>query len=94
MLLPDATVLHNRAAQKIRSQSRGHRYAEDLLMRLGAPPVDILDPAGWLTAALHTVGARRVRHPGNLRYTLQLGRRRQPVRDAHRHRPAVQNALW
>jgi hypothetical protein len=69
MLLPDATVLHNRAAQKIRSQSRGHRYAEDLLIRLGAPTVDPLDPAGWLTAALITVGARRVRHPGNLRYT-------------------------
>ena len=93
MLLPDATVLHNRAAQKIRSRSRGHRYAEDLLIRLGAPPVDPGDPAGWLTAALQTVGARRVRHPGNLRYTLQLGRRRQPVRDAHRHRPAVQTAL-
>jgi hypothetical protein len=35
------------------------------------------DGALWLGKALRAVGARRVRHPGNLRYLFALGNRRE-----------------
>ncbi|MGW1870426.1 Mom family adenine methylcarbamoylation protein [Streptomyces mauvecolor] len=37
-LLPDGTVFHARAAQKIRRQEQGHEYAEAQLRAFGAPP--------------------------------------------------------
>ena len=83
-LLPDGILFHERAAQTIRSQQRGHRNAEGLLRDLGAPAVDADDPAGWLAAALTHIGARRIHHPGNHRYTVSHGRRRaQELAAAH-----------
>lgn len=73
-VLPDGTVLNARAAQKIRAQEQGHRYAQQRLIDLGAAPIQPgQDPAAWLAHALQTIGARRVRHAGNHRYLFRLG---------------------
>ncbi|WP_246096352.1 hypothetical protein [Streptomyces botrytidirepellens] len=74
-LLPDGTVLNDRAAQKVRKQEQGHEYVEAKLMSLGAPaPRAGCNPAFWLRDALHAVGARNVRHRGAHRYVFRLGR--------------------
>lgn len=74
-VLPDGTVLNDRAAQKIRRQEQGHEYVETMLIRLGAPaPKASDDPRAWLRAALIAVGARTVRHRGAHRYVFRLGR--------------------
>jgi len=39
-LLPDATVLHNRALAKLRKRERGWRYVAKLLEQHGAAPFD------------------------------------------------------
>ncbi len=73
-ILPDGSVLSDRAAQKIRSQDRGHEYAERQLVRLGARvPRAGESPATWLAVALDVIGARKIRHPGNHRYAFRLG---------------------
>jgi hypothetical protein len=73
-VLPDGTVLSERAAQKIRGQERSHEYAEQLLITHGAraPRADE-SPVAWLAEALQDIGARRVRHKGNHRYAFRLG---------------------
>ncbi|MFE3609344.1 Mom family adenine methylcarbamoylation protein [Streptomyces goshikiensis] len=77
MLLPDGTVLHERAAQKVRRQEPGHRYVEERLIALGAPvPRAGCSPADWLREALQSVGVRRLRHRGAHRYVFRLGRNR------------------
>ncbi|MGW0366872.1 hypothetical protein [Streptomyces sp. NPDC002990] len=64
-LLPDGTVFHDRAAQKIRRQEQGCEYAAAQLTALGASrPRPGCDPSVWLREALATVGARNVRHRG------------------------------
>lgn len=74
-LLPDGTVLHDRAAQKVRKQEQGHEYVEARLMSLGAPaPRAGCDPALWLRDALHAVGARNLRHCGPHRYVFDSAR--------------------
>lgn len=76
-LLPDGTVFHDRAAQKIRRAEQGHEYAAAQLLALGAPrPRPGCDPALWLREALAAVGARNVRHRGVHRYVFRLGRTR------------------
>ena len=73
-VLPDGTVFSDRAAQKIRRQDQGHGYAERQLTVHGARPLRAGEsPARWLAEALDTIGARRVRHPGNHRYVFRLG---------------------
>lgn len=73
-LLPDGTVLNARAAQKVRAQEQGHRYVEQRLVDLGAAlRRSDEDPAAWLTHALQTIGARKIRHRGNHRYLFRLG---------------------
>lgn len=68
-LLPDGTVLHDRAAQKVRKQEQGHEYVEAKLMALGAPaPRADCNPALWLRDALQAVGARNLRHHGAHRF--------------------------
>src|SRR5215207_899214 len=49
------------------------------------------DPRAWLATALKAIGARHVRHPGNLRYYATLGRRRTRLERAivHWQRPLV-----
>jgi hypothetical protein len=78
LLLPNGTVFSPRAMQKIRAQERGHRYAEQLLISLGARvPRAGQAPSDWLAQALAEIGARRVRHPGNYRYAFRVGDRKQ-----------------
>lgn len=72
-LLPDGTVFHDRAAQKIRRAEQGHEYAAAQLLALGAPqPRPGCDPALWLREALAAVGARNVRHRGVHRFCGQF----------------------
>jgi hypothetical protein len=77
-VMPDGTVLNDRAKQKVRGQERGHEHVERALVAAGArPPRPFENPARWLTAALEDVGATRLRHRGCLRYLFKLGTRRQ-----------------
>ncbi|WP_198545730.1 Mom family adenine methylcarbamoylation protein [Actinacidiphila yeochonensis] len=77
VLLPDGTILHDRAAQKIRRQEQGHRYCEEKLIQFGAAvPRAGADPAEWLRQALADIGARRIRHRGAHRYIFRLGANR------------------
>lgn len=64
-LLPDGTVFHARAAQKIRRREQG----------MSTPPPNSSrselrgrDPALWLRDALVTGGARNIRHRGAHRF--------------------------
>ncbi|MFB8401183.1 hypothetical protein [Streptomyces sp. NPDC055912] len=76
-LLPDGTVLHDRAAQKVRRQEQGHRYVENMLISLGAPaPRAGSDPGTWLREALAAIGTRDLRHRGAHRYVFPLGKNR------------------
>jgi hypothetical protein len=76
-LLPDGTVLNDRARQKIRKQEPGHEYAEARLIAFGARPLAAgQNPAAWLAEALNAAGARKVRHPGNHRYLFLVGETR------------------
>jgi hypothetical protein len=76
-VLPDATVLHERAMSKVRRLERGHEYVERRLVALGARVrPDRADPQAWLRDALLDVGARPVRHEGNWRYAFVTGRTR------------------
>lgn len=72
-LLPDGTVLNDRAAAKVVSGEQGWRYVRDRLVALGAPPTGTPDRM-WLDEALAAVGARRERHGGNHRYAIPLHR--------------------
>lgn len=74
-LLPDGSVLSARTLQKIRSQERGHAYAERQLIEAGAPPRQAAeDPIAWLARVLPAI-TRRLRHEGNHRYGWALHRR-------------------
>jgi hypothetical protein len=80
-VLPDGRVFSGKAQQKIRDQDRGHRYAEDELIRWGARPMRAGErPDAWLAAALEQAGARRVRTRGVHRYAFTLGDRRERAR--------------
>jgi hypothetical protein len=77
LLGPDGLVLSDRAMSKIRSQERGHVYAEKQLVTWGARPmVAGENPAAWLQQALIQADVTRLRHPGNYRYLFRLGRTR------------------
>lgn len=72
-LLPDGTVFSARAAQKVRAQERGWKYAVAQLVAAGAPkPKD--NVRAWLAEWLPRV-TRPLRHPGNFRYAWTLRRR-------------------
>lgn len=90
ILLPNDTVFSDRAAQKIRRQDCGHDYAERQLTSLGArPPRTRENAATWLTEALATVHARKLRHPGCHRYAFPIGTRRQRATVTIAPRPAA-----
>jgi hypothetical protein len=76
VLLPDGTSLPARAAAKVTGGERGRDGVVARLVAVGAAQPVGEDPAQWLAAALHSIGARRVRHPGNFRYLLRIGRTR------------------
>jgi hypothetical protein len=76
-LLPDGSVLSERAQQKIRSADRGVAYAVRQLVGCGADPPVCYDPA-YLSAWLRLSKARlcrSVRHRGNHKYAWRLSRR-------------------
>ncbi|MFK0047813.1 hypothetical protein ACIQU4_27760 [Streptomyces sp. NPDC090741] len=80
-LLPDATVLADRAATKVRRGEQGHRGVEERLVRLGATPRRSTETgADWLTAALATIGATTFLHGGNHRYARTIGPHRTRLR--------------
>ncbi len=78
ILLPDATTLVARSANKITGRERGWRGVVRRLVRLGAPePKPGENPADWLAKALKFLGAIEFDHPGNYRFAFRLGSRRQ-----------------
>lgn len=83
-LLPDGTVIHNRALAKIRKRDRGWRHCVDQLVAHGAErPHPNVDLRAWLAEVLPGV-TRPLRHPGNHKYAWTLDRR------ARGHLPASQ----
>lgn len=73
VVLPDGSVLNNRALSKVRRQERGHEYVERQLVALGASsPRAGERPAAWLKGALEQVGATRLRHRGCYRYVFPI----------------------
>ncbi|MFI1794455.1 hypothetical protein ACH40D_39525 [Streptomyces olivaceoviridis] len=73
-MLPDGSVLHERAMSKVRNNERGRGGVETRLVALGARPRHEGEPGrAWLEEALHTVGARVVSHGGNHRYAAYIG---------------------
>lgn len=87
-LLPDATSYDRRTLSKARHGERGQRYAVARLVEAGAEPPRGEDLEAWVDAWLPRV-ARRVRHPGNLKYVLPLtaGARRDVKRAVGEGRP-------
>ena len=73
LLLPDGSVLNERALSKVRSLERGHTYVEDRLRAFGAPPRRGQHPDTWLSIALVAAGVCVLRHPGTHRYLFRLG---------------------
>lgn len=72
---PGGLIVSPRTLQKVRKQERGHEYAEQQLVDLGARRRTAgEDPRAWLREALHAT-CRTVRHPGNYRYLFRLGTR-------------------
>ncbi len=73
-LLPDGTVLHNRAIAKLRNHERGWEYVAEGLVRHGAtPPGPGVDLRAWADAAV-AVLVRPLPHSGNHRYLFGLER--------------------
>jgi hypothetical protein len=76
-LLPDGSVLSDRAQQKVRSADRGVAYAVRRLVECGAAAPTCYEPA-YLRAWLHDWKARlcrTLRHRGNHKYAWALSRR-------------------
>lgn len=77
IMLPDGSVLTARARAKVTSRERGHQGVVERLQGLGAAPAPPQGSLGaWLAGSLDQIGARTVRHPGNYRYALRIGRTR------------------
>lgn len=74
-VLPDGRVFSDRTASKIRNGERGRNYAAQLLIDAGAtPPAQGTPNADWMHTSFEQIGARKLRHPGNLRFGLCLDR--------------------
>ena len=74
-LLPDGTVIHNRALTKIRHRRQGCRYAAALLEHAGAQPLrDDENAVEWVRRWVARL-TRPLRHPGNHKYAWALQRR-------------------
>jgi hypothetical protein len=72
-VLPDGTILDDRARSKPLNMERGHRYVEDRLSQMGAP-IRHSDTRTWLPLALKAIGARQLHHGGQHRYGFPLSR--------------------
>ncbi|MFG2845925.1 hypothetical protein ACGF12_22565 [Kitasatospora sp. NPDC048296] len=80
VVLPDGTVLADRAAMKVRRDESGHLGVERRLQGFGARPRREGEPGGlWLAEALEVVGANRLEHGGNHVYARSVGPRRTRV---------------
>jgi hypothetical protein len=74
-LLPDGTVLSNRALQKLRSREQGWRYVVALLAKFGAaPPQNDESLSEWMNLWLPRL-TRSLRHRGNHKYAWTLAGR-------------------
>ncbi|MFE1476546.1 hypothetical protein ACFW6N_22190 [Streptomyces cyaneofuscatus] len=92
-VLPDATVLSDRAAAKIRGDEVGHRGAERRLVEFGASPRQPGQSGrDWLAQALEDISATVVHHAGNHRYARAIGPRRTPIIATALPRPRRQRA--
>jgi hypothetical protein len=76
ILLPDGTALTARATAKVTGGEPGRDGVVARLIAQGATPPAGESPTEWLAQALHRIGARKVRHPGNHRYIHRIGRTR------------------
>lgn len=75
-VLPNGTVLTARTIAKITGRESGAAGAIARLVDMGAPrKPDRRTGREWLPEALATIGARKVRHPGNHRYAWTIGTR-------------------
>lgn len=80
-MLPDDTVLTDRAKQKVRKGERGGDGVIRRLVRLGARlPETGQSGRDWLKQALAELEIRRFKHPGNHRFVFRLGSERQRAR--------------
>ena len=71
-LLPDGTVLNERAMSKVRTGERGRRYAAAVLERHGAEPLrDDEDATAWVNRWIGRI-TRSLRHAGNIKYAWVL----------------------
>jgi hypothetical protein len=74
LVLPDGTVLSERAVQKIRHRERGWKHAAKVLARHGADELgELEDSRAWLTRWVPAL-CRKLKHPGNHRYAWGLDR--------------------
>ncbi|MGW6602858.1 Mom family adenine methylcarbamoylation protein [Streptomyces sp. NPDC055036] len=94
VVLPDATVLNDRAAAKVRRDETGHAAVERRLIALGATARRAEeDGARWLARALEDVGATALYHGGCHKYARTIGPQRRrlllagPALPAPRHGP-------
>ncbi|MFF4531536.1 hypothetical protein ACFY1P_19985 [Streptomyces sp. NPDC001407] len=93
--LPDGSVLSARSRAKITGGEVGGSAVTRRLELLGARPrLPDEDPAAWLTEVLPAIGARAVRHPGNLRYLLTAGRTRSERSRAVFGMPSLPYPKW
>jgi hypothetical protein len=82
-LLPDGTVISDRALSKIRKREKGWRYAVEQLVTQGArPPAEGQDLGSWLREVKPMI-SRRTRHPGNHRYVWGLDRTMKRALEPH-----------
>jgi hypothetical protein len=73
-LAPDGTSLSQRALSKLRSDDTGARYAYEMLIGHGAPPIGPGEPSrAYVRRALREGPFRRLHHPGNHAYILPCG---------------------
>jgi hypothetical protein len=89
-LLPDGTVLSERAISKIRAGHRGWQYGSAALVRFGAEPLPADAEAearmAWLGLWMPRL-TRGLRHPGNFKYAWALDKAVR--RDLERRHPAA-----
>ncbi|MEV7870120.1 hypothetical protein AB0P17_29430 [Streptomyces sp. NPDC088124] len=81
VVLPDGSVLHDRAAAKVRRDETGHAAVERRLIALGATARRAEeDGTCWLARALEEVGAAALHHGGCHKYARTIGPHRTRLR--------------
>ncbi|MBL1115439.1 hypothetical protein JK364_24005 [Streptomyces sp. 110] len=89
VVLPDATVLNDRAAAKVRRDETGHAAVERRLIALGATARRAEeDGTRWLARALDEVGTAALHHGGCHKYARTIGPHRTRLRLAGPTLPA------